>query len=97
MAQTFKITSATTDGQHISLSAKVSIQIGTRNNEKGKAIPIMASRSVTIGLLIADLPKHNILDYVKQKIEGAYAEIPDLSIVNQLIEKEWISIIQPKL
>ena len=90
MATKFKITSATTDGTTLSISAKACIQIGTRNGAKGESIPIIACRSVNILILTVDMPETGRLNYVKQKVEEAYAELPDLTVVKQLIGKHWI-------
>lgn len=90
MATKFKITSAMIDGMTLLISAKVCLQIGTRNDAKGKTIPIIACRSVTISISTVDMPETGKLNYIKQKIEEAYAELPDLTVVKQLIGKHWI-------
>ena len=86
----FKIISAITDGTTLSLSAEGCIQIGTRTEEGGRIIPITSCRNVGfISVLETDLPETGKLNYIKQKVEEAYAELPDLSVVKQLIGKQW--------
>lgn len=93
---TFKITSATTDGTTLSVSAKGDIQIGIRNDEKGKSISIIASRSLNISILEGDLPEteKEQLSYIKSKVEEAYDALPDLTLAKQIIGKEWIPVIK---
>ena len=88
----FKITAATTDGTILSISAKGCIQIGTRTDEKRNSIPILNCRTVSVSILEADLPETGKLNYIKQKVEEAYAELPDLTVVKQLIGEQWIHV-----
>lgn len=85
----FKIISAITDGTTLSVSAKGCIQIGTRLDEEGNSIKIMDCRTVSISILEGDLPAQNKLAYIKQKVEEAYDALPDLTVVKQLICKQW--------
>lgn len=86
---TFKITSATTDGVTLSISAEGCIVVGTRTDEECNSIPIITCRNVSVSILEVDLPETGKLNYIEQKVEEAYAELPDLAVVKQLIGKQW--------
>ena len=86
---TFKITMATTDGTALSIAAKGCVQTGTRQGEHGNPIAIMYCRTVSVTILIGDLPPTNKLAYIKQQVETAYDDLPDETIVEQLIGKQW--------
>ena len=91
---TFKITSAITNGITLSVSAKCCIQTGTRLGENEISIPIITCRSVSVSILEADLPAQKKLAYIKQKVEEAYDALPDLTVVKQLIGKQWAQAIK---
>ena len=85
----FEIISATTDGETLFLTAEGCIELGMRNDENGNPIPIIQCRGVNISILIADLPAQNKMAYIRSQIETAYAALPDLTLVKQLIGKSW--------
>jgi len=85
----YKIISAISDGETLTVSAKGCEQIGTRKDEHGKSIQIIKCRSVNVAILIADLPKSDKLAYMKTQIETAYAALPDETLVKSLIGRKW--------
>jgi hypothetical protein len=85
----YKIISTVTDGTTLTVGAKGCEQIGTRKDEHGNSIPISKCRSVSVAILIADLPKSDKLTYIKTAIETAYAALPDETLVKSLIGKKW--------
>jgi len=91
MATQYKIISAITDGTQLTVIAKCCEQIGTRKDEHGNSIPIIRCRSITVVILIEDLPGTGKLAYIKTQIETVYAALPDESLVKSLIGKTWVS------
>lgn len=89
MAIEYRITSAITDGTTLTVGAKGCEQIGTRKDEHGNIIPIIRCRTVTVKILILDLPETGKLAYVAGQIETAYAALPDETVVKSLIGKTW--------
>ena len=85
----FEITSATTDGETLFLTAEGCVELGTRNDENGNPIPIIQCRGVSLSVLIVDIPPTGKLAFIKSQIETAYAALPDLTLVKQLIGKNW--------
>lgn len=85
----YKITSAVTDGTTLTIGAKGCEQIGTRKDEHGNSIQIIRCRSVSVAILIVDLPESNKLAYIKTAIETAYTALPDETLVKSLIGKKW--------
>jgi hypothetical protein len=85
----YKIISAITDSTTLSISAKGCEQIGTRKDEHGNSIPIIRCKSVTIAILIADLPEKDKLSYIKTQIEAAYDALPSETLIKALMGKTW--------
>ena len=85
----FEIISATTDRTTLFLAAEGCVELGTRNDENGNLIPIMQCRGITVSILITDLPVQGKLAFIKSQIEIAYAALPDLTLVKQLIRENW--------
>lgn len=84
-----KITSATTDGETLFLTAEGCIKLGVRNDENGNPISIVQCRGMSLSILVADIPPTGKLAFIKSQIEIAYAALPDLTLVKQLIGKTY--------
>lgn len=90
MVIAYKITSVVSDGTTLTMGAKGCEQIGTRKDEFSKNIPIIKCRSVSVTILIVDLPKSDKLTYIKALLETAYAALPDETLVKSIMGKNWV-------
>jgi len=91
MVVQYTISSSKTDGIELTVIAKGCEEVGTRNDEFSKKIPIIRCRNVTAVIPLEALPKSNQVSYIKEQIETAYNALPDETLVKSLAGKTWVS------